>query len=107
MEIKKYDMSDFERNDDAVHEVDEDMFGKRVFPYIALPYHTTTLAQESNLLYWAKDWSEPELWSEIETDICVIGKSYRVYQLRVKEEYMGHVREELYELNGFFLKRKK
>jgi hypothetical protein len=95
--IKDYDEKQFERSLDVAYEQDENI-SDRVIAYIAFPLDTTTLLKESDILWGAKVYSEPESWTDGD-------EYYRVYQVYVKEQYLHHITEELQHINGFYLRR--
>lgn len=78
-------------------EEDTDVFGTREFPYIAIPF-SATMAEEEDILYWGKSQSLPE-------DKLFDGGQYRVYQVRIKSEYVKRLADDLFKAKGFFLVR--
>ena len=102
--IEKWEIENFEN--DVYFEDDykkprmrTDMADDREFPIIAIP-KSTTILQLENLLWWAKSNSESHFWVSPEDK-----KEYSVFELRMKPEYIKNLREELYGLSGFFIKK--
>jgi hypothetical protein len=95
--IEGYNRHQFVRNPVAIYEHDLET-DERVYAYIALPMNTTTIREESDILWWGKVHSEPEMWEDDEM-------YYRVYEVYLKPRNLLEMSDELRKIGGFYLRR--
>jgi len=86
---------------DGVPELEpqEDIFGTRLFPYIAVN-NKLSKHIHLNLLWWGKDWREVIHNYQFDMPSDNI---YSVYQIRIKPEYLKNLAEELEGYDAFFV----